>query len=115
MPAWDPGLPQSPLLDGYDETPPDLAIKSQPDTGPKKSRKRYTAGVRAIKWPFRMSTTQIALLDTFFLTTLDGGVTAFTHADPRTGITESYKFSKPPTYVRSGLNWSVLCDLEIQP
>lgn len=115
MPVWDAGLPQSPLIDGYDEAVPDTVLRSQPDTGPAKTRNRFTAGVRQVTWPFRMTTAQIALLDTFYLTTLDAGTTSFDHTDPRTGTTTSYKFRSAPRYIRSGLNWSVSLSLEILP
>lgn len=44
MPNWPETLPQSPLLDGWRETPADNTVRTAMEAGPAKVRARGTAG-----------------------------------------------------------------------
>ena len=114
MASWPGTLPATPLLRGYAESPPDLTIRTQMDQGPAKIRRRFTAAPRPMRFAFNMTTAQIAILDTFYVTTLSGGALTFTFTNPRTAATDTYRFLSPPTYTPwSGSYWRVELDLEI--
>lgn len=78
---WPTSLPQRPLED-YSETSGVLILRTSPDTGPAKLRRR---GQRpdTMDVQFNMSTTQIEILRIFTQDTLMG-VTRFGFTHPRT-------------------------------
>ncbi len=116
MVAWPATLPQTPLIGGYKETVPDLALRTQMDTGPAKVRRRATAGVRPFQWPAILTTAQVATLDTFYVTTLNSGALPFTVNHPRTTVSESWRIVEPPEYVPlSGSLHRVNLKMEILP
>lgn len=113
---WPTTLPQSPLIDGYDETPPDLTVRSENATGPAKVRRRATAGVRPVSWNMLLDTTQMTTFDDFFEGTLANGALPFNLKDPRTGLTFEYRIvNKPPYQLESGRLWRVNMQLERLP
>lgn len=95
MVAWPGTLPQSPLVAGYSEEMPELTVRSQPDMGPAKVRRRFTAGVVKVMWSMQMTTAQLATLETFYVTTTEGGAIRFTHTNAITGAAKDYRFAKP--------------------
>ena len=116
MPTWPASLPQTPLIAGYKEKVPDLVLRTTMDTGPDKTRRRATAGVRPFDWPTILTTAQIATLDTFYVTTLNSGALTFTVNHPRTAVSETWRFIGPPEYIPlSGSLHRVAIKLEIMP
>jgi len=116
MAVWPNTLPAIPLVEGFKEAAPDTSIRTQMDTGPARIRPRYTAGVRPIAGKISCDKTQVATVDTFYLTTLLQGSQSFDWAHPRTGVTVSFRFTKPPTYEPAHKDrWTVTLDLEIMP
>ena len=107
-------LPQSPLIDGFDATGPDIFISSQPDTGPQIRRKRYTAAPEPIKWPLMLTFAQWATLKQFYK---DSGASPFNMTDPLTNTTQSYRFKgKPPNPQPVSHNLlKVILELEMMP
>lgn len=117
MATWPVTLPQEPLIDQYAEVLPDTIIRSEPDVGPSKVRQRISKGVRNTPCKFIMSKAQVAIFDTFYVTTLYNGSLAFDFTNPRTGSTDSYRFASVPRYVPASTDadWIVECQLEILP
>lgn len=79
---WPPTLPQMPL-NNYSETTGVLVIRTQPDAGPAKMRRR---GQRpdTLNVQYDMSTAQVETLRSFIQDTLQG-TTRFGYTHPRTG------------------------------
>jgi hypothetical protein len=117
MATWPASLPQEIAGDSYKETVPDTTIRSDMDTGPAKVRSRFTVGIPAFEMSLLMSVTQVATLDTFYVTTLALGVSQFTWIHPRTeAAVTTFRFTKPPEYsYKGGQMYNVNMSLEILP
>lgn len=98
MPTWPGTLPQDPEIDGLVEQPPDTILRTQMDAGPAKVRRRFTAGVRPFRMKMLLTKTQVADLETFFVTTLKYGSESFDWHNPRTQASEEFRFVGPPAY-----------------
>ena len=96
--VWPAGLPQAPQLRALREQPPELTVRTSMDVGPAKIRRRQTAGVRRFTIEIKLTRTQLALLDEFFIDTLAGGALAFQWTQHRTGDLIDYRFLGPPEY-----------------
>lgn len=113
MAEWPETLPLKPLVNGYEESPPDVLLRTEMDTGEAKVRRRNTAGVRPFSAQFHMKSAQVTILDNFFTATLGHGALRFDFTHPRTGATVSIRFRSPPKYVpRGGGIWTVACSFE---
>ena len=116
MPTWPASLPQVPESSSYEETAPNELLRTQMDSGPAKVRRRFTSGVRDYGMTFRMTKAQVATLDTFYITTLSGGVVKYDWTNPRTGATDTFRFKSPPKYQhRTGDFWRVAIEIEQLP
>lgn len=116
MASWPGTLPQSPLLESYQETAPNGLLRTQMEAGPAKVRRRFTAAPRPFKFRVDLTTAQVGTLDAFFLTTCAMGALAFDWLHPRTGASVSYRFVSPPAYTPAdGDVWKADLDLEIMP
>ena len=51
-------------------------------------------------WPTILTTAQVATLETFYITTLNGGADTFTLNHPRTAVSSTWRFVEPPSYTR---------------
>lgn len=109
---WPSTLPQAWLNDGYQETLPNVMIRSEMDAGPAKSRRRFTAQVTPIKAQLLLTTAEKGYLETFFNTTIAGGALSFTFPHDGSDVLKSVK---PPTLSKIGLSWLVDWDLEKLP
>ena len=109
---WPDTLPQGWLIDGYQETLPDVVQRTEMDAGPAKSRRRFTCQVTPIKARLLLTDTEKGYLETFFNTTTAGGSLSFTY--PHDG-SDVLRFVKSPTISKSGLHWSVDFELEKLP
>jgi hypothetical protein len=89
---WPADLPQSPLIDSVDGEQPDMAIRSQPEAGASRSRRRFSTTFETVQYRFQLTETQLAALATFYRTTLGGGVARFNFNCPGLG-TKEVKFN----------------------
>lgn len=113
---WPASLPQNLLQDGYSDTYQDNTIRFQPDAGPAYIRRRYTAVATTVTGRLLLTKAQCATLDTFYLSTLEGGALPFEWAHPRTGTTANLQFQSPPKFsVASGELYYVDMALEVLP
>lgn len=116
MASWPVTLPQTVLREGMGESLPDTALRTSMDVGPAKLRRRSTAAVRPITATLNLSLAQVGYLETFYVSTLEGGALPFDMADPRTGATESFNFTAPPSWYPLGAGlWRASLTLEQLP
>lgn len=117
IPSWPAELPQLVLQDGYQETMPNTRLRTQMDQGPAKVRRRFSAGVRPFSLLLDMSSAQVAIFDTFYNTTLEGGSLSFSWKHPRTGANVTFRFGgDDPTITSAGGDrYSAAIKLEILP
>lgn len=102
--AWPSGLPQKILINNYQEGVGDGLLEYQPDTGPTISRLRTTSSVRPLTMYFELTSAQLAILRTFFDTTLLGGSLPFSFPAAIESATYLVKFQKGgiPTWIALG-------------
>lgn len=118
MAGWPVDLPDRLLVDGYTESPPDTTIRTAMDAGVAKVRRRYTAGARPIAGVLMLTRDQVDVLDTFYVTTLQGGAQRFQWRHPRKSVYEAVdiRFVRPPTYEAVEPNvWRASLALEVMP
>src|SRR5262249_41506214 len=134
-PVWPAELPQIVQLSGYQESPPDLVLRTQMDAGPAKVRRRFTSGVRPIQASLVLHENQCQMLDNFFVRDCAGGALAFdwqTQRSPDASelvdesdvvtdstfllVARSMRFAKRPTYTSlGGKLYQATLELEILP
>lgn len=113
MPTWPPSLPQQPLVDGLQETLPDVALRTQMDAGADKVRRRHTAAVRPLTVAFLLDGAQSETLDAFYA---DNAALPFDWEHPRTGAAISLRFVGPPRFTAHGSSrWRAELSLEVLP
>jgi hypothetical protein len=115
MTVWPATLPQSPLIEGYKESPPNLFISSPMDYGPEKTRKRTSAASRPITVQWLMTGDQVDDFDDFYR---DYGAVSFDWTEPRTGntVTAKFKSGSVPSYMQvSGNKFIVKAEVVILP
>ena len=122
MADWPATLPDDWILDGASGAFGDNTLRSQPDVGPPKLRRRSTAMPDRFSGSLLMTTTQIGYLDTFYKTTLGGGSLPFDWLHPVTGASASFNFVGPPQYqpidgyaAGGEQYWRVHLNLEVLP
>lgn len=94
MATWPATLPQQPLMKGAQEQFQSTTITTEMDVGPAKKRRRFTAAVEPWKGlNMLLTATQVTTFKTFYETTLLGGSLTFTFPNPRTGSSETFRFS----------------------
>lgn len=94
-PLWPVTLPQSPLIASLSMQDQDARLIFKPDVGPPIRRARYTATSRVIGFQMILTQRQLAILDTFYNTTLGRGVLDFDWIDPSTGKVSTFSFNAP--------------------
>jgi len=77
IPTWPSVLPQDFQIDGYNETLPDVTIRTKMDAGPAKVRRRFTTNVRPIKCKLKVTDTQYVALASFYQNDCAGGALSF--------------------------------------
>lgn len=115
MASFPATLP-APLIGNFNETPPDLVVRTKMDAGVDKVRRRFSAGATNIKFSIKLTEAQVAILDTFFVATTNGGADEFTYKHPRTKSNVTARFKSPPSYSDiDGRNYNVGLEIEILP
>lgn len=115
MSIWPATLPQAFEQNGYKESLPEMTIRTKMDTGPAKIRKRFTAAPYSMGGTMHVTKLQADDLDTFYLTTTNGGADAFTFIHPRKGTTLSCRFVGPPVYTSLDHKFNVSLSFEVLP
>lgn len=94
MEQWPLALPQSPLLDGFQDTPQDSVLRSKFD-GFTKQRNRFTATLSDVSEKYYMTREQYAVFKSWFKSNLGNGALDFLKLDPETGVNQIYRFTEP--------------------
>lgn len=116
MTTWPATLPQAPLIEGFTETAPITALRTEMDQGPAKTRQKTTAGVARMTLSFILSRSQTQTLDVFFKEGTKGGTISFVFLHPRTSASLSCRFVQPPRYQSlNGESFKAAIELEVLP
>jgi len=91
MATWPTGL-SCPILDSLSEQRQRNVASFQPEVGPPKMRRRSTAAGVLTTIAFRWTDAQVAIFDTFYITTIADGSMPFTMNHPRTTTSYSWMF-----------------------
>lgn len=114
MSAWADTLPATPIAMGHNDTRAEGVLRTEMDTGPAKTRVRFTAVPRYLTYQFYLTTTQKTACDTFYYTTV-GMTGSFTFTDPMTAASLTCTFLAPPTYAVHGLGYIATVQFEVAP
>ena len=101
-PTWPPSLPQYPNQDSFTEEQMDNSIRTQFDGGAMKLRRRYTAVPIKFTMSFTLTASQKAALETFFNSTLSGGVLPWDWVKPSDQAAATFVFRSPIKYSAVG-------------
>jgi hypothetical protein len=77
--------------------PQDNVIRTTMDAGPKKVRRRYTAGTKTFSGKQILNAEMFETFKVFYHTVLADGVLRFNFTDPMTLETAEFRFSAPYT------------------
>lgn len=106
--VWPITLQQLISESGFSYEIADTALRSDMDIGPQKVRRRFTKGVNTMSGSIYLTIAQYNIFYSFYNTTLNGGVLAFTFNHPITQVAYDWRF-KGPARVQSigGGNFTV--------
>ena len=96
MTTWPASLPQSLLIEGYQETLPATVLRTEMDAGPAEQRRRFTAAVTPIGGLIDLTKTELSSLYEFFRTETKDGALPFGWTHPVTGAAVSMRFTAAP-------------------
>ena len=115
--TWPENLPDYMLRDGFEERPPDVQVRTEMEEGPAKVRRWGIADVRIIQGSMEMDADQLDAFDSFYNSTLQGGVLRFEFKHPRTGEVKELRFMKDSVHYENvgGNVWRVFMGLEVMP
>lgn len=119
--SWPASLPDSPLVEGYQEKAPNLLIRQEVDQGPARVRRRCASRPWPMSATFILTKAEAATLETFAYTTLQGGALPFNWTHPRTGAAIDMRivpggdalYTLAPA--GSGVYWRASVALEVLP
>ena len=94
--TWPPTIDKKVLRGGFSQKAVENTIRSTVEAGLDKLRKRYTSPIIKMNVNMWIDFTQYESLETFYNTTLQGGVLSFTFPDPATGDDHEYRFLSTP-------------------
>jgi hypothetical protein len=124
IPSWPVTLPQKLTIDDFQQTLPDVLIKTDMDAGPPKVRRRFTAGIASVEGHIYVTSAQLETLIDFYNLSLLGGSLRFAWLDPTFQEYAEMRFTKPPTWqsINDDINvgyqyydYDVSMNLEILP
>jgi len=113
--SWPATLPSKVLRAGFKETFPDTSIRTTMDAGPAKVRRRFVAQASQYSVSLFLTNAQVDYLRTFYVTTTESGTLPFNMSNPRTEITESFRFKTAPVITADGANFNAAFELEKLP
>ena len=112
---WPETLPQSFLLEGYQEQLQDTRVRTPMDSGPPQTRRRFTAALEFFNGRLLLNKTQMNTLKNFVKVSTNGGSVPFEWKHPTEGTTKEFLFSELPVYSPAGGDyWFASFSLEMQ-
>ena len=117
--AYPEALPADPLINGYRESWVSNFFESATDSGKPRRMKRYTKPPRqTLNVTVPMTRAEVAIFETWFWETLEGGLLPFSFVHPRRNTLLTFWFRKDtnpdPKPVKNGANWDVTYELEFE-
>jgi len=100
--TWPDTIDEKVLQSGFQQKAVPNTIRSKMEAGLDKIRRRYTTPILNLSVSMFLDFTQYETLETFYNTTLQGGVLSFTFPDPATDDDHEYRFLTPPSYSAAG-------------
>jgi hypothetical protein len=96
---WPSTVPARPSVRGFNQVGRDNVVRSKPDFGPSKTRRRYTADTIYYSCQYEMTLGEWAYLEAFYWSTVASGTLSFNWVHPLTGTsTEVMFFGGPPSH-----------------
>ena len=95
--AWPVSLQDKVNEDSFNLKLGDTTIRSNPDVGPVKVRRRFTRPIDTFTVSIDLTVTEYSTFYYFFNTTTNGGVTPFTFVHPITGVLKEFRFTGAPS------------------
>jgi len=97
MPQTWPSTLQAKINEsGFSRKKGDTLLRTEMEVGIAKVRRRYTKGINELRVSIWVTQSQFNDFETFYDTTLAGGVLSFNFVDPITKATKVYRFKAPP-------------------
>lgn len=90
MEIWPIQLQDYLNQDAFTYQPGDVTIQSDNSVGPKKRRRRYTAPVDKLQCTITIDRDDYAIFESFYYTTLAGGIKTFGFDHPITGVASEF-------------------------
>lgn len=112
MATWPSTLPQSPLIDGYKETPRPNSIEADLE-GWKVTRPQFGANPTQASVSLMMTAAQLATFKTFYNTTINYGNDQFVWKLPTSSVNQNFKFRGQPTWNFTGTKWQVSMEFDV--
>ena len=103
MPAtWPPTIRTGFAVPSYNQTVRPNSIRTNIPAGIDKVRRRYTKQIVIASGTIIITNDQMAVLDSFYANTLDGGTLSFYFPEATTGDFLTHRFIDPPKYTAIG-------------
>jgi len=93
---WPEYLPAGLLEEGFSRQPQSNVIRTAMDAGPKKQRRRYTAGTVKYSGKQVFDLAELAVFEQFYHNVIADGVLRFNFDDPVTGEKAEFRFTEDP-------------------
>ncbi len=114
--VWPVTVPPLTEVENLKETISERSIRSTMDAGPAKVRFNSNAIPDKLTFSQTLTTSQVNDLETFYITTLNGGAVTFDDLHPRLLITKTLRFTEPPSWEHvGGPLWRSQISLEVMP
>lgn len=90
---------------GFRQTFGETSITSSTEVGEPKKRNRYTKSIDEFSGTIELERSEYSTFETFYKTTLAGGVRTFNFDHPITQVTSEFQFVNVPTIASIGGNY----------
>lgn len=112
---WPSALPL-PQLEDFEEMFRAGVLRSEIPVGVATQRLRTKAAPRPFRMRWRLTTSQVAILESFYVTTLGHGALAWRWTHPRTNVSMLFRFAGPTESSPVGYDtWDVSAEVEGVP
>lgn len=108
---WPASMRNRLSVSNFNQTTKPTIIRSNMSVGVDKIRNRYSSTIHHVSGSILLTRDQVIELDTFYISTLNGGVNRFWFPDQITEtssgdqILKEHRFLEPPSYTAVGGDW----------
>ena len=114
MATWPTELPNTPLVEGFEDFPRDSVVRTQM-AGFTKYRNRFTAVIHDVSENYLLTPSQFTILRNFYEFTLKNGSLIFIKNDPVEQQNREYRFLEPYQFEFDGVFYKLTLQLEKLP